>query len=67
MASQNLLLDVCIWLRHEDNQNRWLLVNVLICGGCQLEPERVEITLLILPMRRKHCLRSMLSVGCPSK
>ena len=58
MASQNLLLDVFMWLRHEDNQNHWLLVNVLICGGCQLEPERVGITLLILPINEEEALSS---------
>lgn len=58
MASENLLLDVCVWLMHNDNQNHWLLVNVLICGGCQLVPERIGIMLLILPVTEEEALSS---------
>lgn len=35
MASRDLLLHVCTWLRHEGNRDHWLLVAVLICGDCQ--------------------------------
>jgi len=33
VASQKLL---SMWLRHKDNQNLWLPLNVLICGDPQM-------------------------------
>lgn len=59
MAQANLVkpLKICCWMfacGYKHNQNLWLLVNLLICGGCQLEPGRVGITLLILPMNEEE-------------
>lgn len=56
-----------MWLRHKENQIHWLLVNVWMCGGCQLEPERVAITLLILPVNEEEALSLQHTFRCMLK